>query len=338
MKKTAIVIGLGGMGLRHIKALKSLNIKIIAVCDKKKDKLNSIKLEKIKKTTNYKKLLKIDSDIVCISSNTKSRTKIFEDFFLKSKINKILVEKPLGSSFKKCLKFRLLVKRNLANKRVFVNTFRTLSPNIKKIKSIFKKRKEKITHISIHSPSAGLGNMGSIFFHLSNYFIEEKPISVNCWIDKTGTKNPRGREFLDPGGFGVVRYKKNKKVFFDLSENTALPYKIILKSQNLQLSFDEINSEFVLEERPKILRNRPNYWYLYQPKITKIKSLNKYDVVKLTRLSLKELFKTSRFKSNLEESIKSMEIVFGCHASKYLSKSVKIPLNKKFHKIDINFP
>ena len=50
-----------------------------------------------------------------------------------------------------------------------------------------------ITHISILSPSAGLGNMGSIFFDLCNYFLEEKIISVSCQIDKTGTINPRGK-------------------------------------------------------------------------------------------------------------------------------------------------
>ena len=127
MKKTAIVIGLGGMGQRHIKALNSLRIKVIAVCDKRENKLNSINSEKIKKTTNYRKLLKIKSDIVCISSNTRSRKKIFEDFFLKSKINKILIEKPLSSSYKNCLEFRSIIKKNKSNKRVFVNTFRTLS-------------------------------------------------------------------------------------------------------------------------------------------------------------------------------------------------------------------
>ena len=30
-----------------------------------------------------------------------------------------------------------------------------------------------------------MGNMGSIFFDLGNYFISEKAFSVTSWIDKT---------------------------------------------------------------------------------------------------------------------------------------------------------
>ena len=52
-----------------------------------------------------------------------------------------------------------------------MNTFRTISPNFKLVKNLFMKKNENISHIFINSPSAGLGNMGSIFFDLGNYFI-----------------------------------------------------------------------------------------------------------------------------------------------------------------------
>jgi len=73
--RTAIIIGFGGMGIRHFKALRRLKIKVIAVCDKNLKKLDSLKqLRDIKKTSNYKKLLKTKADITCISSNTYTRT------------------------------------------------------------------------------------------------------------------------------------------------------------------------------------------------------------------------------------------------------------------------
>ncbi len=335
-KKKGIVIGMGGMGLRHIKSLNSLKIKIVGICDKNIKKIEKINLPGAVKTSNFRKLLNLKADIVCIASNTQSRETILREFLLFSKVEKILIEKPLAISFNKCLKLKNLIKKN-KNKKVIVNTFRTLSPNFKKIKNFFTKKDEKITHISINSPSAGLGNMGSIFFDLSNYFINSDPLFVNCFIDRKQTVNPRGKQYKDPGGYGVVRYKNNEKVFFDLSENTSMPYKIILKSKNLEITMDEINKKYELEERPKKLRFKPEYFYLYKPDYKLIKSMNKYDVVEMTKYSIRNLFKKN-FTSNIEDSINAMQIVFGCHASKSFDKTIRFPLLKKYHKFQVKFP
>ena len=101
--KKAILIGLGGMGLRYIKVLKSLNFIIIGVCDKNIKKLNNINISSAIKTTNINDLLKIKADIVCISSNTFSREKIIEKFLNQSQVKRLLIEKPLATSYKKCL-------------------------------------------------------------------------------------------------------------------------------------------------------------------------------------------------------------------------------------------
>ena len=338
MKKKGIIIGFGGMGIRHLKALTSLGIQVIAICDKNIDKLNNLKLSNVKKVSNYKNLLNLDADIVCISSNTKSRENIIKDFLIKSSINKILIEKPLAVSFSKCLELYKISKKLKKRKRIFVNTFRTISPNFKRIKKFFKSQNEKVTQVFINSPSAGLGNMGSIFFDLSNYFINDKPISVSSWIDQTGTISPRGKQFKDPGGYGVIRYKNYKKVFFDLSENTSLPYKILIKSRNMQFTIDEINNKYHLEERPDKLRRKPDYFYLYKPTLLKLKKTEKYDVVKMTKLSIKTLFKSSGFKSNMKESVEAMQLVFSCHASKFQSGIINIPLKKRYHNLKVNFP
>ena len=332
--KKAVVIGLGGMGQIYIKSLKLLGIKIIAVCDKNNDRLKSVKEKDLVKTKNHKSLLKTKADILCISSNTFSREKILKDFLLESPIKNILTEKPFATSFSKSLYLAKLISSK-KNKRVLVNTFRTHSKNYKRIYKIFNK-KEKITHISIISPSAGLGNMGSIFFDICNYFLKSKCKSVNCQIDKTGTPSPRGKIFKDPGAYGVIKYAKNKKVFFDLSENTSLPYQIILKSRNLELSVDEINNKYILKSKPNKFLTKPNYFYLFKPNISILKNMEKYDVVKLTTYSIKKIFQ-KKFISNVKSSLESMEIVFACHASKKIENNIKLPLQKKFHKLKINF-
>lgn len=335
--KKAIIIGFGGMGIRHYKALKKINIEIVGICDKNIKKLNNLKfLQNIKKVKDYKQLINIKADIVCVASNTKSRYKIIKSFLINSKIERLLIEKPLCTSFRECKELEILIKKYKNKKKVYVNTFRTISKNFENVKNLFKKNNEKITHVFINSPSAGLGNMGSIFFDLGNYFLNERATSVTSWIDKTGTISPRGKIFKDPGGYGIVKYQNNKKLFFDLSENTALPYEIIVKSQNLECKIDELNNEFIFRKKPLKLKSKPNYYYLYKPDKFKLKLKHKYDVVLMTSFSIKKLF-SNKFKSNIDESMKSMEIVFACHASDQKNSTIKLPLKKNFHNKKINF-
>ena len=58
------------------------------------------------------------------------------------------------------------------------------------------------------------------------------------WFDKTNTPNPRGKKYKDPGCRGFLEYQKNKRVFFDLSEDTAMPYRFIVKSRNIEFFID----------------------------------------------------------------------------------------------------
>jgi phosphoglycerate dehydrogenase-like enzyme len=76
-KKTAIIIGYGGMGKRYALALQKMKFKIIGICDLQK---NIIINKKIFFTNNYQNLIKFDADLLCLTSNTVSRYKIIKEF------------------------------------------------------------------------------------------------------------------------------------------------------------------------------------------------------------------------------------------------------------------
>ena len=338
MKKKAIIVGFGGMGQRYYKALKKIDVEVIGICDFKTEKIKKIIKEKnIIVAKDYKKLLKQNADIVCIVTNTDNRFKIISDFLKKSKIKKILTEKPLAISYKKSVQIFNLAKKK--KKHVLVNTYRTISPNYLKVKDFFKKIREEITHITINSPCAGLGNMGSVFFDLANFFLHKKAKSIRGWIDKTKTLNPRGAQFKDPGGYGIINYENNRKVFFDMSENTGLPYKIILKSKNYEFIIDEINNNYYYEKRPKQLNEKPIYYYIFKPEKKKMKLIHKYDTVLMTTYSLKKILNNSRVINyqNIKDAMHVMEIIIGIHISSKLKKEIKIPISKKFHNFSVNF-
>ena len=156
-------------------------------------------------------------------------------------------------------------------------------------------------------------------------------------MDKTNTNKPRGKEFNDPGGYGIINFLDNKKLFFDLSENTGLPYTFIIKSKNLEVKIDEINNNFELLSRPRRMRKKPLYFYLFKPQYKKIRLKHKFDVVKMTVFSIKKLFQKKFDYKNLETSIKVMEIIFSIIASSKEKKIIHLPLKKKYYNSKINF-
>lgn len=330
--KTAIIVGYGGMGKRYHMALKKCNIKVLQIYD---PKIKERFIEKIPVFKTIKDFKKLSADLVCVASNTKSRFEILKNLLKKSNIKKIITEKPLTISFEKSLILKKII--NKTNKRFLVNTHRSYSKNFLTVKNFFKKKGEKISHIFINSPSAGIGNMGSTFFDLAQFFINRKPESIYANLDKSNTPNPRGKIFKDPGAYGVINYKNNIKVFFDLSENTGLPYKLTFKSKNFELSFDEINNQLLVEERPQKLRKKPLYFYLFKPKKYRLKLVNKFDVVNMTAVSIKKIFLKKFDKSNFQRNLVVSEIISGVFASSIKKQIIKFPLNKKYFKIESNF-
>ena len=218
-----------------------------------------------------------------------------------------------------------------------MNTHRSFSPNFLMVNKLFNKYKEKPSTIFVNSPSAGLGNMGSTFFDLGFHFFKEKPNSVVGSIDKTGTINPRGKIFQDPGGHGIIYFNDNKKLFFNLSENTGLPYTILIKSKNLEVSIDEINNSFTLKKRPNKMKKKPLFFYLFKPLTKKMRLKHKFDVVKMTSFSIKKIFESKFSYQNLDNATLVMGCIFGVHISGREKKIVKLPLNKKYHNLTINF-
>tara|TARA_Y200000002_G_scaffold382975_1_gene402348 strand:+ start:5927 stop:6925 length:999 start_codon:yes stop_codon:yes gene_type:complete len=330
--KTAIIIGYGGMGKRYHLALKKCNIKVLQIYD---PKIKNKFVDKVPIYGNLKDYKKLSADLVCVAANTKNRFEITKNILKKSNIKKIITEKPLSVSYEKCLFLKKLIDKT--DKRLLVNTHRSYSKNFLMIKNFFKNKDEKISHIFINSPAAGIGNMGSTFFDIVQFFIEKKPDTIYANLDKSKTPNPRGKIFKDPGAFGIINYKDQAKVFFDLSEDTGLPYKIVFKSKNFELKFDEINNQLFVEERPKKLRIKPLYYYLFKPKTYKIKLAHKFDVVNMTAVCIKKIFSKKFDKSNFNRNLIVSEIISAVFASSYQKKLIKFPLNKKYHKIECNF-
>ena len=116
-----------------------------------------------------------------------------------------------------------------------------------------------------------------------------------------------------------------------------MPYTILIKSKNLEIIIDEINNNFTLKERPKIMKKKPLYFYLFKPRITKLKIKHNFNVVKMTCFSIRKIFEDKFSYKNLDNAISVMGCIFGTHASSKEKKIIALPLKRKYHKLKINF-
>ena len=85
------------------------------------------------------------------------------------------------------------------------------------------------------------------------------------------------------------------------------------------------------------MKKKTLYYYLFKPNKNKLKLKHKFDVINMTKYSIKKLFEKKFSYKNLKTSIKVMELIFALFASSQEKKIIKLPLNKRFHNITINF-
>ena len=158
--KRAVIIGFGGMGKRYYKALKSLGFKISHICDKNEN--NNKVIHKLNFVKNYKKLLNVNADLLCIVTNTTDRFTILADFLKFSPIKRIITEKPLSCSLIEAFTLEKLIKKN--KKKVIINSYRNLLRNYKQIIDILKKKKRGFKKYKYYIPFCRFGKYGISIF------------------------------------------------------------------------------------------------------------------------------------------------------------------------------
>lgn len=209
MKINSVIIG-AGVGIKHAEAINSIKgSKLIAICDKNKDKHNLIK-RKFKGTkvlSNYKDIvfLKKKINLISIASYDSDH---FEQLNFLSKICKnFIIEKPMVTTFDELIKLRKLVKKKKL--KIFSNLVLREVRMFKFIKKNFDKNKiyyieadylwgrlYKLFEWRANEKNYSLTLGASIhMIDLVNWLIDDLPIKVFTKGNKNLTKNSSFKKF-----------------------------------------------------------------------------------------------------------------------------------------------
>lgn len=317
-RKKAAIIGFGGMGQRHYSAYSAIGVDVVAISDWEPEKVKKI-LPSFNSNhiyDTYQDLIeneKNDVDILSVVTNGPTHAEI-SIHGSEAGIKNILCEKPMATNLLDAQKVIDVCRKN--NTRLAVNHIRRWSSNYARIKTLIKNGCiGEIRHLYFSCGSTGIGNFAIHFFDTARFLTESEPDWTIGFLDTTGTPNPRGKAFVDPGGYAIIRFKNGVRFFVDTSEDTGVQYSFQIVGTYGRVIIDELNDIWEIRarrtENKKILLSR----YGTDMEQVPYKSDEKFDIVNLTSKAMSGLLSGKQVCSTGDDGMKSLEMVIGIHLS-----------------------
>ncbi len=335
--KKAAIIGFGGMGQRHYKAYRQIGVEVVAICDWKKENIKNFLPDFPFEHSydDYHELLRNEEvDIVSVVTNGPTHAEV-TIAASNAGVKNILCEKPMGISLKSAQEIIDICSKN--NTRLAVNHIKRQSADYKKLKELIKSGLiGELRHIYFSCGSTGLGNFAIHFFDIARYLTDSEPEWTVGFIDKTGTPNPRGAHFADPGGYGIIMFKNGVRFFLDSSEDTGVQYSFQLVGTYGRVIIDELNASWQIRARKEEDRGIPLTRYGTDMSPVPFDA-EEYDIVKLTGNGLRELLEGDEISSKGIDGKKSLEMVLSFHISDAAGNSrIYFPVDEQYEDKEIN--
>lgn len=203
------IIGLGPHGRRWFDvALTNPNLEIIGLVDSNSEKLKLIE-EVFPKFTTIDELLKETSpDVVIVATHGPSHSEIAIKC-IGAGVKYLLIEKPMACSVAECVAME--TNAALYSARMAIGKINRHDPLYVFLKEKIKNREwGQLRSIYIQKPGIGLGCLGTHSFDLLTFLLDDFPSTVTGWLDDPIGVNPRGKQFVDPGGLVVLEFANTK--------------------------------------------------------------------------------------------------------------------------------
>lgn len=256
--KKVLIIGMGPQGQRIERAIeKSTLMSTVAVVDLEQEKLIGLDLDpSILRSTSVQEALQTRPEVVCVATSAPSHLELTRTV-INNGVKYVMVEKPLTCSLQEATEMLTIAKQH--DTLVCVDHPRRYSKNYRFIREqILSGNWGEPLSIYIQRPGIGLGCLGTHSFDLANFLLGKKPQKVTGWVDRPRKSNPRGLEFIDPGGLVVMDYGEDLKATIHQFEVGAGPMFVELNLTEARIHLDEKTGELQIIERDLNVKKGPN--------------------------------------------------------------------------------
>jgi predicted dehydrogenase len=254
----AAVIGVGPHGRRIVEILRAMpEVELAAVVDQSEQALAALELSK--ETARYRSADELwsrgDVALVCVATNGPSHAKLAEAA-ISAGARYLFVEKPMACSLDEC--DRILKQAAAAGTRVAVDHFRRFAPNFRWLRQqIASGGWGQLRAIWIQRPGIGLGCNATHSFDMVTMLAGAPARRVTAWVDAPLGKNPRGDQFVDPGGLVVMELEGGARAVVAQIEDGAGPTSIEIDLTGARLRLDEQGGPIEIVERDLSIKPGP---------------------------------------------------------------------------------
>jgi len=236
----AAIFGLGVQGKRILEVLnRTQGINLTSLIDSNPEVFKSIRnLNGAQTYESFDRFSQESSaELVCIATHCPSHAEIAIRC-IESGAKYVLVEKPMACSISDCEKMINFAEKNDA--RLVVNQSRRYdSTYVWLRKKIISGIWGELKSIWIQRPGIGLGCIGTHSFDLARFLTNHEVREVTAWIDEPNSRNPRGEQFVDPGGLVVLNMEGKFRIIISQIEDGSGPRFIEINMSKARIHIDE---------------------------------------------------------------------------------------------------
>jgi predicted dehydrogenase len=235
-----IVIGAGPQGKRTIEVVRSMpNLRLTAVVDLRREALDQLELP-----GDVERCCSLEEgkggngiELVCIATNGPSHRMLTEQAVgLGAKY--ISIEKPMACSVGDCEAMIELCRKS--NVRLAVNQSRRHDPMYRWLRSRIRSGEWGVIRtIWIQRPGIGLGCLATHSFDLATFLADSRVSEVSAWIDSPIGTNPRGEQFVDPGGLVIGILDSGARMIVAQIEDGSGPMSVEIDLTGARVRIDE---------------------------------------------------------------------------------------------------
>jgi predicted dehydrogenase len=335
----AAVIGLGRHGMRHLQAYKHLDdVEVVAVCDVRAENIRTAVEEfqfRIDRGyADWRHLLSGERlDVISVVTNGPTHAPI-TIAAAEAGVKHILCEKPFATSVADGLRMIEACRKHGA--RLSVCHGRRWVSSYQKLRDMIAGGLiGKVCHFWFTCGGGLFAGNGTHFMDLARMLSGGNPVFVTATLDKTGTPNPRGAEFEDPGALAVYHFDNGMRLVVDMFEDLGIPPRIEIVGSIGRILIDEVESRWEITARSGADREQPvgQYWLPLAPMPFEPVAL---DMVEILVGGLKELLGGGEITCSGRDGLTTLEMVIGAHvSSRNGGIPIRLPLSDEYHDIDV---
>ena len=252
--KTALVIGLGRMGMRHVEALKSTGVAAILGWDPRAEAKEMATQAGVTWLEKIGDAAGASPQIAIIASTAPAHVDNLRSVAALKTVRAVLCEKPMACSLAECDAMTALAARE--NIRLGVNFYRRYSPPYLALKQMGDDGKIMGGFVSmiVTCGAGGMACNGIHYLDLARWLFGCEARAVSAFYRDLKLPVTRGIAFEDPGLYAVVHFAGGQRLFLDFSDDFGLSQRVEICAPHGRVLIDEESCAIQIQHRPEEAR------------------------------------------------------------------------------------